>query len=246
MGYHRLEIPKHSVESPFKILEEFTEYIDSISSGNKIMAIQELSDLYGCLENEISKYNMNMKDLKTMSDTTKKVFSEGSRTSQTLLDYLKDNFDSINSFGLGFIQVKCQNINYNFYHKDIEMFESSKSPHSHQQDFVSEIIKGFLTEKLYDVTPGINKAFCGCGDPLSSPLYLNYTFNSIKVYSEGDLYLRLSGEYHSVSAIHGTITKVVKYGSKSDAYVIYDGIKETSSTLKEEDLWRMVDEIYNF
>ena len=56
MSYHKIKIHKHSVESVFKLQEEFFEYLDAVANSNPIMAVQELSDLYGCLENEITKY----------------------------------------------------------------------------------------------------------------------------------------------------------------------------------------------
>ena len=111
MSYHKLNIHKHSVNSPYKIQEEFLEYIDAIATGNKVMAIQELSDLYGCLENEIRKYGMNITDLKVMSDLTKEVFKSGTRTQENFLDYLQRTCDKISNWGLGFIQVKCGDIN---------------------------------------------------------------------------------------------------------------------------------------
>lgn len=49
MGYHQLKIHKHAINSPYKLQEEFLEYIDTISIGNKIMAVQELADIYGAL-----------------------------------------------------------------------------------------------------------------------------------------------------------------------------------------------------
>ena len=54
MSYHKLKIHKHAVGSPYKIQEEFLEYIDAIATGNNVMAVQELSDLYGCIENEVA------------------------------------------------------------------------------------------------------------------------------------------------------------------------------------------------
>ena len=45
MGYHQLKIHKYAINSPYKLLE----YIGTISTGNKIMAVQELADIYGAL-----------------------------------------------------------------------------------------------------------------------------------------------------------------------------------------------------
>ena len=66
MGYHQLKIHKHAINSPYKLQEEFLEYIDAISTGNKIMAVQELADIYGALENEANKFKLNMNDLKVI------------------------------------------------------------------------------------------------------------------------------------------------------------------------------------
>ena len=186
-----------------------------------------------------------MNDLKVMSDLTKQVFQEGTRVNKDLYDYLKENYDSIDSYGLGFIQIKCENINYNFYHKDIDLFDSVSSPHSHQQDFVSEVLKGSLTEKLYTVIPGSTKAFCGCGDE-GLVMHLDASYLSSKTYTEGDIYLRLKSEYHSVVGAHGTITKVTKYGDKINAYVIGEEESSKIQHIPEAVCWRMVEEVFNY
>ena len=245
MSYHKLKIHKHHHNSPYKLLEEFTEYIDSIATGNKIMALQELSDIYGCLENEVNKLNYNISDLKVMSDLTKQVFQEGTRVNINLYDYLKENYDSIDSYGLGFIQIKCGDINYNFYHNDIDKFDSADSPHNHQRDYVSEILKGSLTEKLYTVIPGSTKAFCGCGDE-GLVMHLDASYLSSKTYTEDDIYLRLKSEYHSVVGAHGTITKVTKYGDKINAYVIGEEESSKIQHIPEAACWRMVEEVFNY
>jgi len=242
-GYHKLGIHKHSVCSPYKIQEEFLEYIDARATGNKVMAIQELSDLYGCLENEINKFGMLMDDLKVMSDLTRQVFNAGTRESEDFLTYLKRECESILSYGLGFIQVGCGDINYNFYHKDVQQFDSANSPHSHQKDFVSEIIKGKLSEVVYSVEKGSNTAFCACGDRESKELELNYEVNKNLTHTQGDLYLRLRGEYHSVSAKHGTVTKVTKYGNKVNAYVIAPRELEMIESLPDFECWKLVEEV---
>lgn len=246
MSYHKLKIHKHDFGSPYKIQEEFFEYIDAVATGNKIMAIQELSDLYGCLENEIFKYGLGIEDLKVMSDVSKKVFMEGYRSSQDLVSYLKDNYDSVIAYGLGFIQVKCGNINYNFYHDNVEKFESLGAPHNHQQDFVSEILKGSIEETLYKVTEGYESAYCVCGDTSVPNKKLSYSVDKIMMHNIGDLYLRLSDEYHSVKAPHGTITKVVKCGNKQDAFVISNITKNKKFThVQESACWELIEEVYN-
>lgn len=248
MSYHKLKIHKHSIESPYKIQEEFMEYIDSIATGNSVMAVQELSDLYGCLEREISKFGMSVAHLKIMSDLTSEVFNSGIRTNEALLKYLKREYDSILNWGTGFIQVKCGDINYNFYHKGVHKFGSSESPHSHQKDFISEVVKGRLTEKVYlteiDNSAKV-KAYPACGNLFAEELSLSYFLDKVKVYEKGALYLRLKEEFHSVSGEHGTVTKVMKYGSKSNAYVIAQRESEMIQHIPELACWRMVEECLN-
>ena len=245
MSYHKLNIHKHSVNSPYKIQEEFLEYIDAIATGNKVMAIQELSDLYGCLENEIRKYGMNITDLKVMSDLTKEVFKSGTRTQENFLDYLQRTCDKISNWGLGFIQVKCGDINYNFDHKDLELFYNYDSPHSHQQDFVSEIISGSISETLFKVIEGNCRIYCGCGES-NNEMHGDYEVVSNSTHNKGYLYLRQRDDFHSVKAEHGTITKVTKYGSdKVDAWVISEDKLDKIKQLSEEVLWEMVQEVYD-
>jgi hypothetical protein len=242
VSYHKLNIHKHAVGSPYKIQEEFLEYIDAIATGNKVMAVQELSDLYGCLENEINKFGMSVGDLKVMSDLTKQVFTNGTRYNEDFLSYLKRESDSILSWGLGFIQVKCEDINYNFYHKGVQKFESSNAPHNHQQDFIGEILKGRIEETLYSTSGGGQRAYVACGNKAEHDLAIGCDISGSVTHKEGDLYLRLNNEYHSVEGEHGTITKVIKYGSKIDAYVISEREEEMIKHVPELICWRMVEE----
>lgn len=244
MSYHKLDIHKHLIGSPYKIQEEFLEYIDAVATDNKIMAVQELSDLYGCLEKEVAKYGMDIKDLKVMSDLTKEVFKKGTRSNEDFLEYLKGHCEVIQTTGLGFIQLKCGDINYNFYHKSLNKYHNYDKPHNHQRDYVSEIVKGSLVETIYKIDKGSNKAHCACGDG-KDILMLDYEIKEVREYRKGDLYLRLKNEYHSVEGNHGTITKFTKYGHKQNAYVISDefGIVDNAYTLEE--LWCLVEEAYN-
>lgn len=245
MSYHKLKIHKHAVGSPYKIQEEFLEYIDAIATGNNVMAVQELSDLYGCIEAEIAKFGMTIGELKIMSDLTKQVFNSGTRKSEDLLTYLKRESDSILSWGLGFIQVKCGDVNYNFYHDEVQKFSSAQAPHSHQRDFVSEILKGEVNELLWDVRDGDKAAYCGCGNLLARDLLLDYTLGKSLVHKECDLYLRSKDEFHTISAKHGTVTKVVKYGSKGNAYVIAPREEDLVRHVPELVAWRYVEECLN-
>lgn len=91
MSYHTLKIPKVSHTSPFKIHEEFLEYIDALLHKNKIMAATELSDLFLCIKSEALKLGFSTQDLEIMANKTKEVFETNSRPSFNLFNYLKNN-----------------------------------------------------------------------------------------------------------------------------------------------------------
>jgi len=81
MGYHLREIKKGEFGEISKIEEELDELKESLEQGNKIMAICELSDIYGALVGYLEKHfpNLTMEDLKTMSDATTRAFKDGTR-----------------------------------------------------------------------------------------------------------------------------------------------------------------------
>ncbi len=78
-GYHIKPIKKGVLGELSKIQEELDELVDAEAQGNKIMAMVELSDLYGALELVAQSYNVSMDDLKVMSEATKRAFNSGHR-----------------------------------------------------------------------------------------------------------------------------------------------------------------------
>lgn len=79
IGYHLQEIPKGVLGEISKIEEELLELKDAEQQGSKIMIMVELSDLYGAIEEYCKKYNINIDDLKTFSNITKRAFKNGKR-----------------------------------------------------------------------------------------------------------------------------------------------------------------------
>lgn len=79
-GYHLTEIPKGTLGDMSKIEEEFAEFKDAMSQDNRIMALQELSDLIGAIEAfTLSKHNVTLSDLIQMKNATKRAFESGHR-----------------------------------------------------------------------------------------------------------------------------------------------------------------------
>lgn len=80
MGYHLKKIKKGKLGKISKVVEEINEYKDAMDQKCEIMAILELSDIYGALEAVAETHGLTMKDLKKMSQLTKRAFKTGSRT----------------------------------------------------------------------------------------------------------------------------------------------------------------------
>jgi hypothetical protein len=80
-GYHEAEIKRGVLGDASKIREEFEEFWDAHSRAMLIMALVELSDLYGAMEAYLMRYHpyLSMKDVAKMSDSTKKAFEDGTR-----------------------------------------------------------------------------------------------------------------------------------------------------------------------
>lgn len=81
MAYHINEIKKGQIGRSSKIMEELEELIDAEQQGCKIMALIELSDLYGAIELYLKENhpNITMDDLKNMNKITQRAFMSGSR-----------------------------------------------------------------------------------------------------------------------------------------------------------------------
>lgn len=79
MSYHLAQIKKGVLGKPSKIQEELDELIDAENQDNKIMAMVELSDIYGALRLVAKEYGVTMDDLEVMADATERAFKSGHR-----------------------------------------------------------------------------------------------------------------------------------------------------------------------
>jgi hypothetical protein len=80
-GYHKSRIEKGVFGEISKIQEEVLELKDAMKQECKIMALMELSDLYGAIRGfmKINFPTYTMSDLEKMSDITERVFTNGFR-----------------------------------------------------------------------------------------------------------------------------------------------------------------------
>ena len=83
-GYHKAKIPKGQLGEFSKIKEEVLELEDALDQNNHIMALVELSDLYGAIKLYLEKHHPSIKieDLKEMNDATARSFMIGHRQSK--------------------------------------------------------------------------------------------------------------------------------------------------------------------
>lgn len=81
MGYHIKVIPKGEVGEFSKIMEEVLELQDALEQNAKIMALCEMSDIVGAMQQFLKKHypGTTLADLIQMSDLTTKAFEDGSR-----------------------------------------------------------------------------------------------------------------------------------------------------------------------
>jgi len=82
MAYHLREIKRGKFGEISKIEEELDELKESLEQNNKIMAMCELSDIYGAIRGYLEKHfpDLTMEDLKIMSDATRRAFDDGTRS----------------------------------------------------------------------------------------------------------------------------------------------------------------------
>jgi|GEM_PF-552696 len=80
-SYHLGDIPKGEIGSYSKINEEFLEFKDAILQNNKLMALQELSDVIGAIEMYLENnfQNISLEDLIKMKEATRRAFESGKR-----------------------------------------------------------------------------------------------------------------------------------------------------------------------
>lgn len=82
MGYHIRAIEKGTLGQTSKIREELEELEDALFQNSKIMALIELSDLFGAVRAVAENLGVTMEDLEVMANITKRAFEDGTRKSE--------------------------------------------------------------------------------------------------------------------------------------------------------------------
>jgi len=155
MGYHKTKIVKGELGLISKVQEEIDEYKDAIEQDNKIMAMLELSDIYGALEEVATKNNLSMSDLKTMSDATKSAFKDGSRkqTDKILKEHSNDDvFNIIGKYTIELVGDNFFNINKILKDDDYDVVANAVGFEEAKQKILKIINKSNNSDDLLQYT----------------------------------------------------------------------------------------------
>lgn len=84
MGYHIMDIPRGHYGEASKVMEEALEFQDAVNQGVVLMALVELSDLYGAIQGYLEQHfpGLTMEDLAKMSEVTRRAFASGTRVAR--------------------------------------------------------------------------------------------------------------------------------------------------------------------
>lgn len=173
------------------------------------------------------------------------------------IDWLRKNKERIYHFGLGFIQVKIdEKHRVHFYTDALPKTSSEEEIHNHRYDFTSYILKGVLTQHLYQVTEGDKYSDYtlkaeSCNPEIKAPK-VKHPYRNVKLLNttsmmEGSYYTLDKDTFHRVESVNA-IT-LLSRGKIENAWAevvcMRDVISECPfqyKDLKEDDLWNIIKE----
>lgn len=178
-------------------------------------------------------------------------------TSQDALDinYLKANAKKIHFFGLGFIQIKISDTHrVHVYTDKFQTTAMEEEIHNHRYQFNSAILKGALTQKVYDVHNDKEGEYLltqeSCNPEVvvqdRRAVFCDIKLTQIHHFTAGAAYWTAANTFHKVES-KNAVTFITRGGyEKTEADVIYHHTKLTtcpfSVKVPEEQLWAVVEE----
>ena len=170
------------------------------------------------------------------------------------IDYLKKNCSKIHAFGLGFIQIKLGlEDRVHIYCPEAGLTTQEEEIHNHRYNFESSVLKGKLTNKIYEIKNSSSGSYRLVNEACNPDLPKDESFILVEepilissfTTTPGEKYFLHKDTFHRVQAEVGTITSL-KRGpvEKSQAQVIApQGLTLTcpfSLNLPEDQLWEIV------
>lgn len=172
------------------------------------------------------------------------------------LESLKKNHARLYYFGLGFIQLKINELErLHFYSPKLPAI--TEDPHNHRYGFLSRILKGKLTNHLFSIADIedpckapyvlVNET---CNPDIKAPskkTYVEMSENRIETYEAGQSYVMTPSMYHRVEA-QDCITYLVRthYTSECASVALFRGkdpVCPFSKKIPEEELWSIMKEM---
>lgn len=176
------------------------------------------------------------------------------------INNLKQNYQMIHFFGLGFVQLKIDNnLRYHFYHPELSLIVQDEEVHNHRYNFISTILAGNLTNIVFDfnVNPEglyiLEKESCNVNQKIENSPFDIINVDLIKksedTYMKDQSYTCLTNEYHKVKTDFA-ITRLYRGQIISDYANIIRKKGESkicpfSKQLKEEECWEVVQDCIN-
>jgi len=122
------------------------------------------------------------------------------------VDWLRANHTMVHYFGLGFIQLKLDDMErMHFYIPGLEPTVPMEDVHNHRYNFTSRILKGTLTQYLYTVRQDVvghhelEDVTCAEGEtPYQHPGVYWVTQDSSHTYAAGSSYFISHAQFHKV------------------------------------------------
>ena len=167
--------------------------------------------------------------------------------------WLQDNCKLIHYFGLGFIQLKLSpEYRLHFYTSKLAPIVPDEDIHDHRYPFNSYILKGTLTQAIYEMIDGnkyvLEYESCQEGQPSELIRECDFKLLTLSVYSKDSTYFITDTTFHQVYSDHA-ITLISRpegyWKSRARVAHIKDAPKVCpfSKKVPEKELWDIVKEM---
>lgn len=166
------------------------------------------------------------------------------------INWLKRHCQMIHAFGLGFIQLKLNDrYRLHFYTKNTAITSQPEEVHNHRYNFKSKILKGSLTNTVFDVVAGydyqaVEESCRRDYKVVSQPVVCSIAESLSFTLKVGSHYKMNHMTYHKVSSDRAITLLTRDALVKPTATVIHHRDKELicpfSANLPVSDLWEIV------
>lgn len=174
-----------------------------------------------------------------------------------LIDLLKNNHVKPAFFGLGFIQCKVSHTErYHFYHEDLyPIVDMEEEIHDHRYDFISTILKGELTNKLYQFIPDEKGEYYSELESCNKDKIVNdkkttmgnIILLSTQIYKENQSYEMKFEQLHTIEA-KNCVTHLIRTDYKKELATVVrhntiEKICPFSKQIDESTCWKIIEQI---